>query len=106
MIPMKPVRRILFPWVDIKSDLVPLDMNTAWVTGVVYAPGEVYLYRTNDGGHRWMQVALPIPPGAQEFELGIDRDQMKFVSPTDGYLALRMSGDCHPNGRICHSGRG
>ena len=28
-----------------------------------------------------------------EFQLGIDKDQMKFVSPADAYLALRMSGN-------------
>jgi photosystem II stability/assembly factor-like uncharacterized protein len=81
------------PLGGLKSDLVPMDMNTAWVTGVTYAPGEVYLFRTADQGKSWKQVTMPIPPDAQNFELGIDRDQMKFVSPTDGYLVLRMSGD-------------
>jgi photosystem II stability/assembly factor-like uncharacterized protein len=81
------------PLGGIKSDLVPLDLNTAWVTGVTYAPGDVYLFRSNDQGKTWKQVPLPIPAEAQNFELGIDKDQMKFVSPTDGYLALRMSGD-------------
>jgi len=81
------------PLGGIKSDLIPLDMNTAWVTGVTYAPGEVYLYRTIDGGRSWKQVGLPLPPEAPNFELGIDKDQMKFVSPADAYLALRMSGD-------------
>jgi photosystem II stability/assembly factor-like uncharacterized protein len=81
------------PLGGVKSDLVPLDMNQAWVTGVLYAPGEVYLYRTTDQGKSWKQVTLPLAPGAQNFELGIDRDQMKFVSPMDGYIALRLSGD-------------
>jgi photosystem II stability/assembly factor-like uncharacterized protein len=81
------------PLGGIKSDLVPLDLNTAWVTGVTYAPGEVYLFHSNDQGKNWKQVTLPLPAEAQNFELGIDKDQMKFVSPTDGYLALRMSGD-------------
>jgi photosystem II stability/assembly factor-like uncharacterized protein len=81
------------PLGGIKSDLVPLDMNTAWVTGVIYAPGEVYLYRTIDQGRSWKQVPLPISLEVQNFELGIDKDQMEFVSPTDGYIALRMSGD-------------
>lgn len=81
------------PLGGIKSDLVALDMKTAWVTGVIYAPGEAYLYRTDDGGHTWTQVTLPLPEARQNDEVSIDRDQMKFVSPTDGYLALRMSGD-------------
>ena len=81
------------PLGGIKSDLVPQDESQAWVTGTVYAPGEVYLYRTVDHGKSWKQVNLPLPPEVQNFELGIDKDQMKFVSATDGYIALRMSGD-------------
>ena len=81
------------PLGGLKSDILPLDMNNAWVTGVVYAPGEVYLFHTGDGGVTWKQVTLPLPPGAENFELGIDDGQMQFVSPTEGYIALRMSGD-------------
>ncbi len=81
------------PLGGIKSDLVPLNMKTAWVTGVTYTPGEVYLYRTDDGGHNWKEVIIPLPKGTENIELDIDRDQMKFVSATDGYLALRMAGD-------------
>jgi photosystem II stability/assembly factor-like uncharacterized protein len=81
------------PQGGIKSDLVPLDMSQAWVTGVVYAPGEVYLFSTVDQGKSWKQVTLPLPEEVQNFELGIDQDQMKFVSPANGYIALRMSGD-------------
>ena len=81
------------PLGGIKSDLVPLDMKTAWVTGVIYAPGEAYLYRTDDGGHTWTQVPLTLPQEAENNEVSIDKDQMKFVSAKDGFLALRMSGD-------------
>jgi photosystem II stability/assembly factor-like uncharacterized protein len=81
------------PLGGIKSDLVPINMQTAWVGGVIYAPGTVYLYRTDDGGQSWTPVNLPLPEGAENFELGIDRDQMQFVSAEDGFLVLRMSGD-------------
>ena len=81
------------PLGGIKSDLVPLNMKTAWVSGVTYAPGTVYLYRTDDGGHNWTQVSMSLPAGAENFEVDIDRDQMKLVSATDGFLALRMAGD-------------
>ena len=81
------------PLGGLKSDLVPLNMKTAWVTGVTYAPGTVYLYRTDDGGHNWAQVPMTLPAGAENFEVDIDRDQMKLVSVSDGYLALRMAGD-------------
>lgn len=77
----------------IKSDIVALDMHTAWVSGVIYAPGQVYLFRTDDAGRSWTPVALTLPPGAQNFELGIDGEQMKFISARDGYIALRLSGE-------------
>jgi photosystem II stability/assembly factor-like uncharacterized protein len=81
------------PLGGIKSDLVPLDADKAWVTGVVYTPGEVYLYRSEDGGSSWTPVALALPPGAEQFELGIDNGQMKFVTGRDGYLAVHMAGN-------------
>jgi photosystem II stability/assembly factor-like uncharacterized protein len=81
------------PLSGIKSDLVPLNMQTAWVGGVVYSPGTVYLYRTDDGGESWTPVNLDLPDGAENFELGIDQDQMQFVSAQDGFLVVRMSGD-------------
>jgi photosystem II stability/assembly factor-like uncharacterized protein len=81
------------PLGGIKSGLVPLNMETAWVTGVVYAPGQVYLFRTDDGGQSWVPITVDLPSAAQDFELGIDNDQMKFVSASDGFIALRMAGD-------------
>ena len=81
------------PLGGIKSDLVPLNVQTAWVGGVVYSPGTIYLYRTDDAGHTWSPVTLELPDGAENFELGVDRDQMQFVSSQDGFLVVRMSGD-------------
>jgi photosystem II stability/assembly factor-like uncharacterized protein len=81
------------PLGGIKSDLVPFDEDTAWVTGTVYAPGEVYLHRTGDGGRTWDPVTVQLPDNARNFELGIENGQMKFVSETHGFFALRMSGE-------------
>ncbi len=91
--PNNPEAADSLPLGGLKSDLVPINMQTAWVGGVIYAPGTVYLYRTDDGGQSWTQVNLPLPEGAENFELGIDRDQMQFVSANEGFLVLRMSGD-------------
>jgi photosystem II stability/assembly factor-like uncharacterized protein len=81
------------PLGGLKSDLVPLTPQTAWVTGVIYSPGTIYLYRTDDGGQTWTPVTLPLPAGAENFELGIDEGQLQFVSPQDAFLAVRMSGE-------------
>jgi photosystem II stability/assembly factor-like uncharacterized protein len=79
------------PLGGLKSDLVPLDMKTASVTGLDYASGDIYLYRTDNGGRSWTPVDLELPPGAEDSQIVIEKDQLKFVSPTDGYLALRVS---------------
>ena len=81
------------PLGGIKSDLVPLNMSTAWVTGVVYASGEIYLYRTDDGGHGWKEVSVPLPKEAENAELVIDRDHLKFISPTTGFIAVQMASE-------------
>lgn len=91
--PNNPEAADTLPLGGIKADLVPLNMQTAWVGGVIYSPGTIYLYRTDDGGHTWAPVTLELPDGAENFELGVDRDQMQFISATEGFLIVRMSGD-------------
>jgi photosystem II stability/assembly factor-like uncharacterized protein len=81
------------PLGGLKSVLVPLDLQTAWVGGVVYSPGTVYLYRTDNGGKTWSPVALDLPDGAEDSELSINEDQMEVTSGGEGFLALYMAGD-------------
>ena len=81
------------PLGGLKNGLAPLTTQTAWVYGVVYAPGNVYLFRTDNGGETWSPVSIELPANAENFEVGIDRDQMRFVSATDGFMVLRMLGD-------------
>jgi photosystem II stability/assembly factor-like uncharacterized protein len=83
------------PLGGLKFGIAPRDRNTAWVYGVVYAPGTAYLYRTEDGGATWSEVKLPLPAGAENVELSIDAGQMKFVSPTNGYVIVRLTGDLY-----------
>lgn len=81
------------PLGGLKSGLGMLNMRTAWVYGVVYSSGTIYLHRTDDGGITWAPVrSLSLPKGAEDSELGIDPGQMQFVSATVGFMALRMSG--------------
>jgi photosystem II stability/assembly factor-like uncharacterized protein len=91
--PNNPEASDSLPLGGIKSDLVPLDMQTAWVGGVTYSPGTVYLYRTDDGGRDWSPVTLELPVGAENAELGIDKDQLQFTTASDGFLVVRLAGD-------------
>lgn len=77
------------PLGGLKYGLTPLDMQTAWIHGVVYAPGTVYLFRTDDAGESWSPVALPLPPNTEDAELTIE--QLSFVSLRDAYLTLRVT---------------
>jgi photosystem II stability/assembly factor-like uncharacterized protein len=91
--PNNPEASDSLPLGGIKSDLVPRNAQTAWVAGVIYSPGTVYLYRTDDSGQNWTPVTLDLPAGAENFELGIDRDQMQLVSSRAGFLLVRMAGE-------------
>lgn len=83
------------PLGGLKSGLVPVNMQTAWVHGVTYSSGTVYLFRTDSGGVNWSPIQLPLPPNAENYELSIEQDQMKFVSPNDGYIAMRLTGNTY-----------
>lgn len=79
------------PLGGIKNFILPLDADTAWVGGVIYAPGQTYLFRSGDGGRTWSGVALTLPEGASESELSVLT--IKFLSQNDGLLILRKTSD-------------
>jgi photosystem II stability/assembly factor-like uncharacterized protein len=79
------------PLGGLKYGLTPLDSQRAWIHGVVYAPGSVYVFKTNDGGASWIQTPLPLPQGAENAELAVE--QIQFVSGTDAYLIMRMTSE-------------
>jgi photosystem II stability/assembly factor-like uncharacterized protein len=77
------------PLGGIKVLLAPLDMQTAWIGGVIYAPGSVYLFRTDDAGLSWFSIHLPLPDETRSGELAVEK--LRFVSRTQGFLALRAT---------------
>jgi len=79
------------PLGGLKYGLTPLDMQIAWIYGVVYAPGTPYLFRTDDSGATWTPVTLPLPQGAENSELTIE--QIKFTSSTNGFMAMRSTSE-------------
>ncbi len=90
------------PFGGLKSNLTPLDANTAWVGGVIYAPETFYFYKTSDGGQSWAPQTMPAAPGMQNTEVSIDSGPM-FFSPSDGILAIRFTGDTHAHRLLCHT---
>jgi photosystem II stability/assembly factor-like uncharacterized protein len=79
------------PLGGIKNLILPLNTDTAWVGGVVYAPGETYLFRTDDAGKTWFNIKLALPEDIAQSELSIQ--ELVFLSPTEGLLALRVSSE-------------
>ena len=80
------------PLGGIKSGLTPLNMQTAWVSGVVYSDGTVYLYRTDDGGANWSQVtSLSLPPEAQTTQVSFE--PVQFVTAQNAFVAVHIPSD-------------
>ncbi|MBI2333703.1 MAG: hypothetical protein HYU84_16385 [Chloroflexi bacterium] len=79
------------PLGGIKNMIVPLDAETAWIGGVVYAPGQTYLFRSDDGGKTWFNINLVLPENTAESELSVLG--MAFISPLEGLLALRITSE-------------
>ena len=79
------------PLGGIKGTLLPLDAQTLWVGGVVYAPGTIYLFRSDDGGGTWSQVELTLPANASASELSVEN--ILFVSAERGIIMLRVTSD-------------
>ena len=90
--PNQPTAKDSLPLGGIKSGLTPLNMKTAWVSGVVYSDGTVYLYRTDDGGANWSQVtSLSLPPVAQNTQISFD--PVHFVTAQDAFVTVHIPSD-------------
>ena len=90
--PNSPNAKDSLPLGGMKSGLTPLNMQTAWVSGVTYSDGTVYLYRTDDGGASWSQVTtLALPPVAQNTQVSFE--PVKIVSAKDAFVTVRVPSD-------------
>lgn len=77
------------PLGGLKNSLAPSDMKNAWIGGVTYAPGVIYLYETHDSGHTWAQSSLKVPAGYEEAEL--ETTGPIFTSSGVAFLPVHLS---------------
>jgi photosystem II stability/assembly factor-like uncharacterized protein len=77
------------PLGGLKDGLTPIDMQTAWVGGVTYAPGVVYLYQTKDSGHSWKLIQIPAPVGYEQAQL--ETLGPTFAAPGSAYLPVTLA---------------
>lgn len=77
------------PLGGLKDGLTPLDIKTAWVGGITYAPGIVYLYKTQDNGQTWNLIPIQVPTGYEQAEL--ETLGPKFVTQDAAYLPVTLS---------------
>lgn len=79
------------PLGGLKNGLTPLNMQSAWVYGLIYAPATVYLYRSDDAGENWKALTLPLPAGAENAELSVEK--IELIAPNFGFLTLRVTSE-------------
>jgi photosystem II stability/assembly factor-like uncharacterized protein len=77
------------PLGGLKDGITAIDMQTAWVGGVTYAPGVVYLYQTQDSGDSWKIVPVIAPTGYEQAQL--ETLGPAFVMQGAAYLPVTLS---------------
>ena len=77
------------PLGGLKDGISATSMQAAWIGGVTYAPGTVYLYQTRDGGHSWEKSLVSAPAGYEQAEL--ETTGPTFLTAETGYLPVHVS---------------
>ncbi len=87
--PNQPNAGNTLPLGGLKDGLTPTGMKTAWIGGITYAPGVVYLYGTQDAGHTWTQSAVKIPDGYSQAQF--ETTGPIFAGTDVAYLPVHVS---------------
>jgi photosystem II stability/assembly factor-like uncharacterized protein len=87
--PTRPGASKTLPLGGLKDGMTVKDSLTAWIGGVTYAPGTVYLYQTSDGGSTWTKSPVTVSAGYEEAEL--ETPGPIFVNADVGYLPVHLS---------------
>ena len=77
------------PLGGLKDGITALDMQRAWIGGVVYEPGRTYLYQTADGGRAWEQAPVTAPDAYKLAE--VQTSGPIFTSSQIAFLPVHFS---------------
>jgi photosystem II stability/assembly factor-like uncharacterized protein len=75
------------PFAGLKGNVVFLNTMTGWVTGRMLIPNWLYLYVSHDGGSKWRQQMLPLPPQVT-FPWDSSTVAPRFFGAQDGILPV------------------
>jgi photosystem II stability/assembly factor-like uncharacterized protein len=87
--PSRPGAGNSLPLGGLKNGISPISMQRAWIGGVIYRPGALYLYETSDGGRSWTSAPASAPTGYEKAEL--ETVGPLFTSPQIAYLPVHLS---------------
>ena len=87
--PTQPNAGTTLPFGGLKDGIIPTDMKNAWVGGITYTNGEVYLYQTQDGGQTWKQQSVPIPAGYEQAQFETVGPQ--FVTAQNAFMPVHVT---------------
>jgi photosystem II stability/assembly factor-like uncharacterized protein len=87
--PNQPEAGSSLPLGGLKNGIAATSIEKAWIGGVTYAPGTVYLYQTVDGGRSWTKSPVQDPAGYEQAEL--QTAGPVFVDAGIAYLPVHLS---------------
>jgi photosystem II stability/assembly factor-like uncharacterized protein len=87
--PTQPGAATTLPLGGLKDGITPIDMNNAWVGGITYASGVIYLYQTQDGGKTWKLQSVPIPAGYDQAQFETTGPQ--FVTAQNAFMPVHAT---------------
>ncbi|HUI88527.1 MAG TPA: YCF48-related protein [Anaerolineales bacterium] len=87
--PTQPGASSTLPLGGLKDGITATDMKTAWVGGITYASGVIYLYQTQDGGQSWKLQSVQIPSGYDQAQFETTGPQ--FVTAQDAYMPVHTT---------------
>lgn len=87
--PNQPGAGSSLPLGGLKDGMTAVSSEVAWIGGITYTPGVIYLYQTKDGGATWQQVQIKVPDGYDQAQF--ETRGPIFLSAKTAYLPVTVS---------------